>query len=190
MNKPPRWPQRLASLMAMLNVVYIVVVLGLVGAVITALWRGLDTGELEWIAGFGAAVALAYLIAGLVIGLAIGSPLLTWLTVLAIGLWRARRWAAIAGAITFSVTAASMVLLVTAAEDRLVVTAVEGDAPSPVADPTLDPQAGSEFFVLFASAVLAGPSLLGLLLIAYSHLPATTQPARPRPYKGHAGRTR
>lgn len=187
MNKPSRWPQRLASLMAMLNVVYIVVVLGLVGVVITALWRGLDAGEIDGFAEFFAAVALAYLIAGLIIGLAIGSPLLSWLTVLAIGLWRARRWAAIAGAITFSVTAASMVLLVTAAEDKLVVTTVEGDDPSALADPAQDPQeVGGEFFILFLSAVLAGPSLLGLLLIAYSHLPATT-PLDPN--KGGAGLT-
>lgn len=90
---------------------------------------------------FGLFLALPMVVSALLVGLLIASPLVTLLVVLTVGLWRARRWAAIGGATTFSILACGGILVVQAFDAH------------PLAR-------------LILAVLLVGPSVTGMLLLA------------------------
>lgn len=128
-----------AAFIALINLAYVVVPVVVVAAAVADLTEALTSGALSGGESFLVVLATPALIGYLLVGLAIVSPVLTWLICLAVGLRRGRRWARIGGGVTFGLSAALFPAI-----------GLAGDAP--------------RMFLPYAFAFSA-PSLAGLLTV-------------------------
>ena len=132
------WRRRIACAAAVINLAYVLIALfQLANGVAFTLGRVNATPS-------GWERVLMFFFMGsvlvlLVIGLAIASPLLTWLTALAVGLWRGRRWARIGGMITFTLAIVAFGVLVV--------------------------RSGPEFDDCVRAVLFASPALVGLVVL-------------------------
>lgn len=99
------WRRRAASIAVLFNLVYAVVVVGGIVWAVTDMAHKMGSRETGGTESMLLFFAIGAMIVPLIIGLAIVSPVLTWLVALAVGLWRGRPWARIGGMITLALCA-------------------------------------------------------------------------------------
>lgn len=105
---PQPWRRRVCGAIAALHAGYVVLVVWFVVWGVTELARQAEAADAA--TQITLSMSLMIIATPLLIGLAIASPVLIWLVVLAVGLWRGRRWARTGGIVTFVLAGVALLL--------------------------------------------------------------------------------